>query len=113
MLVALYAVPRPVSRALMALPSVTCRPISGAVIGVVVRLIIRNGTPRTHFHHPTETLDAHPSRSNGQYPISGYTGPACPTTTCGECFKVCNAGGYGGASVGGVGKCITVNVIDA
>ncbi|KAJ5355090.1 uncharacterized protein N7496_012302 [Penicillium cataractarum] len=51
--------------------------------------------------------------NNGQNPISGYSGPACPTTTCGECFKVCNAGGYGGASVGGVGNCITVNVIDA
>jgi hypothetical protein len=52
------------------------------------------------------------SECNGQVPISGYEGPSCPTTTCGECFKVCNEGGYGGASVGGVGNCITVNIID-
>jgi hypothetical protein len=45
----------------------------------------------------------------GQNPISGYSGPACPTTTCGKCFKVCNASGYGGVFVGGAGICITVN----
>ncbi|KAJ5625740.1 hypothetical protein N7510_002049 [Penicillium lagena] len=53
------------------------------------------------------------NNSDGQNPVSGYTGPACPTTTCGECFQVCNTGGYGGASVGGVGNCVTVNVIDS
>ena len=52
------------------------------------------------------------TKSNGQSPVAGYEGPSCPTTTCGECFQVCNAGGYDGASVGGVGNCITVNVID-
>ena len=51
--------------------------------------------------------------SNGQSPVSGYEGPACPTTTCGECFQVCNEGGYDGASIGGVGNCITVQIIDA
>lgn len=55
---------------------------------------------------------AHCVLSDGQQPISGYEGPACPTTTCGECFQVCNEGGYGGASVGGVGNCIIVNIID-
>jgi len=52
------------------------------------------------------------SECDGQQPVSGYEGPACPTTTCGECFQVCNEGSYGGASVGGVGNCITVNIID-
>ena len=52
------------------------------------------------------------NHSNGQSPVSGYSGPGCPTTTCGECFTVCNNGGYDGASVGGVGNCITINVID-
>ncbi|GAB7355652.1 hypothetical protein MBLNU459_g6366t1 [Dothideomycetes sp. NU459] len=53
------------------------------------------------------------SNCNGQSPISGYEGPSCPTTTCGECFKVCNEGGYDGATVGGVGNCVTVQIIDA
>jgi hypothetical protein len=53
------------------------------------------------------------SKCNGQNPISGYSGPSCPTTTCGKCYKVCNTGGYGGASVGGVGNCIIVDIIDA
>ncbi len=53
------------------------------------------------------------SKCSGQNPIGGYSGPACPKTTCGKCYKVCNKGGYGGAIVGGVGNCITVNIIDA
>ncbi|QKX54648.1 uncharacterized protein TRUGW13939_01736 [Talaromyces rugulosus] len=53
------------------------------------------------------------SLCDGQNPFSGYEGPACPTTTCGECWTVCNTGGYDGASVGGVGNCITVDIIDA
>jgi len=53
------------------------------------------------------------SECNGQSPISGYSGPACPTTTCGECFQVCNEGGYDGATVSGVGNCIIINIIDA
>ncbi|CZR67284.1 uncharacterized protein PAC_17183 [Phialocephala subalpina] len=53
------------------------------------------------------------SKCSGQNPIGGYSGPACPKTTCGKCFKVCNKGGYGGATVGGVGNCITVDIIDA
>jgi len=53
------------------------------------------------------------SECNGQDPVSGYSGPACPTTTCGECFEVCNTGGYGGASIGGVGNCIIVDIIDS
>ncbi|KAK3670157.1 hypothetical protein LTR78_010004 [Recurvomyces mirabilis] len=52
------------------------------------------------------------SKCNGQLPVSGYSGPACPTTTCGECFRVCNKGGYGGAFIGGVGNCVIANVID-
>ena len=28
-------------------------------------------------------------------------------------MQVCNAGGYGGAGVGGVGNCIIVDIIDA
>ncbi|TVY15687.1 hypothetical protein LARI1_G007667 [Lachnellula arida] len=53
------------------------------------------------------------SKCSGQNPVSGYEGPSCPTTTCGLCFKVCNTGGYGGATVQGVGNCITVDIIDA
>lgn len=53
------------------------------------------------------------SKCNGQNPVAGYVPPSCPKTTCGECFKICNAGGYGGASVGGVGNCIIAQVIDA
>src|ERR1700689_1773776 len=34
------------------------------------------------------------SKCNGQNPISGYSGPACPKDTCGKCYKVCNQGGY-------------------
>ncbi|KAF1343786.1 hypothetical protein BDV97DRAFT_402756 [Delphinella strobiligena] len=52
------------------------------------------------------------SKCDGQSPVSGYVAPSCPTTTCGKCFKVCNTGGYDGASVGGVGNCVTVQVID-
>lgn len=107
-----YVVPRPVSPALTELPSVTFPPISGAVTNVAGQSIILNGKLPCPYHL-CESKDANPHNSNGQNPISGYTGPACPTTTCGECFQVCNAGGYGGASVGGVGNCITVNVIDA
>ncbi|KAI9654326.1 MAG: hypothetical protein M1821_006642 [Bathelium mastoideum] len=50
---------------------------------------------------------------NGQTPKSGYSGPACPTTNCGKCYLVTNEGGYGGASVGGVGRSVTVQIIDS
>jgi hypothetical protein len=53
------------------------------------------------------------SKCSGQNPIGGYSGLACPNTTCGKCYKVCNKGGYGGAAVCGVGNCITMQIIDA
>jgi hypothetical protein len=70
-------------------------------------------TPNGTLPLPPSLPTLTPFLSNGQNPISGYSGPACPTTTCGKCFQVCNAGGYGGASVGGVGNCVIANVIDA
>ena len=51
--------------------------------------------------------------SSGQLPATGVVGPACPTTNCGKCFKVTNEGGFGGATIGGVGNSVIVQVIDA
>lgn len=52
--------------------------------------------------------------SQGQSVVPGYTGPACPHTKCGICYKVTNLGGYGGSSVGQVGSgIVTVQIIDA
>lgn len=45
-------------------------------------------------------------------PVPSYVAPSCPQTNCNQCFQVCNQGGYDGASVGGIGNCITVNIID-
>jgi hypothetical protein len=36
------------------------------------------------------------SKCDGQNPVSGYQGPACPTSNCGTCYQVTNTGGYGG-----------------
>jgi hypothetical protein len=51
--------------------------------------------------------------SNGQSPASGVVGPSCSTSNCGKCFSVTNEGGFDGASIGGVGNTITVQIIDS
>ncbi|KAI0477081.1 hypothetical protein GGR56DRAFT_635749 [Xylariaceae sp. FL0804] len=53
------------------------------------------------------------SECDGQVPVSGYSGPSCPTTNCGTCYTVTNEGGYDGASASGTGNSITVQIIDS
>ena len=50
---------------------------------------------------------------SGQSPIAGYAAPSCPKANCGTCYKVTNTGGIGDGSVGGIGKAITVQIIDS
>jgi hypothetical protein len=94
-------------------PSVTSTPIPGAAANAPAVSTIPNGNPYLTSPNPKPNAANKPILSNGQNPISGYSGPSCPTTNCGKCYQVCNAGGYGGASVGGVGNCIIVDIIDA
>lgn len=57
---------------------------------------------------------AHVPPSHDQSPVQGYLGPACHHTKCGTCYKVTNAGGYGGSSVDRAGSgTVTVQIIDA
>lgn len=49
---------------------------------------------------------------DGQNPIAGYMPPACEQNRCGQCYQVTNQGGRGGAA-SGVGKTITIQIIDA
>ncbi|MCJ1367748.1 hypothetical protein MMC16_006882 [Acarospora aff. strigata] len=49
----------------------------------------------------------------GQSPVSGYTGPSCPKSNCGICYRVTNQGGYGGSHIGGVGNTIVVQIVDS
>lgn len=49
---------------------------------------------------------------SGQNPVPNYAAPGCPKSNCGKCYKVTNNGGIGG-SIGGIGRYITVQIIDA
>jgi len=53
------------------------------------------------------------SNCHNQAPIASYESPACPTSSCGLCYRVTNLGGYGGVSVGGVGNSVIVQIIDS
>ena len=53
------------------------------------------------------------SNCNGQTPVSTYVGPSCPTGNCGLCYSVTNQGGFDGASIGGVGQSVIVQIIDS
>ena len=52
-----------------------------------------------------------PSKCTGQSPVSGWIPPSCPTSNCGSCYTVTHTGSIG-SSIGGVGKSITVQIID-
>ena len=53
------------------------------------------------------------SQCAGQNPVSSYVGPACPKNNCGLCYSVTNNGGFGGASIGGQGNQVIVQIIDS
>ena len=57
--------------------------------------------------------DIDTSLCSGLQPQGGYSGPGCPKTNCGLCYQVTNQGGFGGASVGGVGNSVVVQIIDS
>lgn len=53
------------------------------------------------------------TQCNGYGPLAGFVAPTCPKNNCGKCYRVTNQGGVDGASVGGVGNAITVQIIDS
>ena len=53
------------------------------------------------------------SNCNGQSPITSYVAPQCPSNNCGTCYSVTNQGGFDGATVGGVGQSIIVQIVDS
>lgn len=52
------------------------------------------------------------NQCSGQSAGPNYSAPGCPKSNCGKCYKVTNDGGIGG-TVGGIGKSIIVQIIDA